>query len=191
MRIFAPNDGRLLDIIRHLDSWSEPQTLYAVLSPVTKHLSVVSFFMMCAVGLGICVWTVQAWGFNCSLPLKLIQNHLDPLSAGTAEDLSPSLSHPPSLPLSSSFCLCLSLALSLSTSLAVCLSHRLTHSPLLLCCQVYLSFQLPWTILFLCHSVVRVMCMWVWGCWGGICYLEGISTFNLTLTSMFACWAST
>ena len=64
----------------------------------------------------------------------------------------------------------ISLSLSLSLSLAppVWLSVSLTHSPLLLCCQVYLSFQLPWTILFLCHSVVRVMCMWVWGCCGGI-----------------------
>lgn len=116
----------------HLHSWSEPQ----ILAPVTKHLSVVLGFMMCTVGLGICVWTVQAAGFNCSLPLKLIQKHLDPLSAGTAWDLS--------LSLLQSGCLCLSLAL-----------------PLLLCCQVYLSFQLPWTILFRCHSVVRVTCMWV------------------------------
>ncbi len=58
-----------------------------------------------------------------------------------------------------SLCLCLSF----SCSPPVWLSLSLTRSPLLLCCQVYLSSQLPWTILFLCHSVVRVMCMWVWG----------------------------
>lgn len=109
MKIFPPHDGRILHLILHLHSWSEPQTLDAVLSPVTKHLSVVSCFMMCAVGLGICVWTVQARGFNCSLPLKLIQNHLDPLSAGTAWDLP--------LTLFQSGCLCLSPALVLSSLL--------------------------------------------------------------------------
>lgn len=137
MKIFPPLDGRILRLIVHLHSWSEPQIPDAVLSPVTKHLSAVLCFMMCTVGLGICVWTVQAAGFNWSLPLKLIQNHLDPLSAGTAWDLS------------------------LSLSLPVWLSVSLTRSSLLLCCQVYLSFQLPWTILFFCHSVVRVTCMWV------------------------------
>lgn len=160
MWVFPSQDGRILHMIC---IWNDPQTVDAVLSLVTKHLNVVSCFMMCAVGLGICVWTVQARGFNCSLPLKLIQNHLDPLSAGTAGDLS--LSAP------------------------VWLSVSLTHSPLL--CQVYLSFQLPWTILLLCHSVARVMCMWVWGCCRGICYLKGTSRFNITLTSMHACWAST
>lgn len=109
MKTFPPHDGRILHLILHLHSWSEPQTLDAVLSPVTKHLNVVSCFMMCAVGLGICVWTVQAGGFNCSLPLKLIQNHLDPLSAGTAWDLS----------------------LSLSSSRAVCVSHPLFPAPVL------------------------------------------------------------
>lgn len=51
------------------------------------------------------------------------------------------------------------ISLCLSSSLSVCLSHPL--SSFLLCCQVCLSSQLPWTILFLCHSTMRVMCMWV------------------------------
>lgn len=91
MRTAPPRDGRELHTL-HLHSWSDPQTVDAVLSPVIKHLNVVSCFMMCAVGPGICVWTVQARGFNCSLPLKRIQYHLDPLSAGTGS-LSLSLTH--------------------------------------------------------------------------------------------------
>ena len=39
-------------------------------------------------GTWLCVWTVQAGSLNCSVPLKFIQNHLDPLSAGTVGDLS-------------------------------------------------------------------------------------------------------
>lgn len=77
--------------MQHLHSWNTPQTVEAVLAAVTKHLNAVSSFMMCAVGLGFCVWTVQASSFNCSLPLKFIQDHLDPLLAGTVGDLSLSL----------------------------------------------------------------------------------------------------
>lgn len=182
MRIFSQQDGGAPDIILHFHSGSEAQTVAAVLSAVTKHLNVVCFFMMCAVGLGICVWTVQAGGFNYSLPLKLIQNHLDPLFGWHCwRSLLLSLSpHPPSLPLSLS-------------GLAV-LSVSLTRSSpsFLLCCQFYLSFHFPWTILFVCHSAVRAMCMWVWGCWGGIYHLEGISWFITTSTGiMYVCWAST
>lgn len=147
MSTLPPHDGGILDIILHLHSWSEPQIVDAVLSPVTKHLNVVSFFMMCAVGLGICVWTVQAGGFNCSLPLKLIQNHLDPLSTGTAGELS--------LPLS--LYLCLRLSLSLSSSLAVCLSHPLSPSLVLSSLLIFpASLNYLVSLSFCCEGDVHV-----------------------------------
>ena len=172
MRIVPPQDGGILHMIRHLHSWNEPQTVDAVPSPVTKHLNVVSRFMMCAVGLGICVWTVQARGFNCSLPLKLIQNHLDPLSTGTAGDLS----------------LSLSLSLSRPSSLAVCLSHPLSSSLVLSSLLIFpASLNYLVSLSFCCEGDVYVGVRVLWG----YHYLEGTSTFNITLTSMHACWENT
>lgn len=60
LRIAPPQDGRVLHGIGILET--SPQTVDAVPSAVIEYLNVVSCFMMCVVGLGICVWTVQAGG---------------------------------------------------------------------------------------------------------------------------------
>lgn len=60
LRIAPPQDGRVLHGIGILET--SPQTVDAVPPAVIEYLNVVSCFMMCVVGLGICVWTVQAGG---------------------------------------------------------------------------------------------------------------------------------
>lgn len=119
---------------------TKPRTAAAVPSPVTRHLSAVSPFMMCAVGLGVCVGTVQAGGFNCSLPLKLNQYHLDPLSAGTAGFPRPE---------SGSLRLCLSSTLPFScvlSSLLIFLTPLNYLVSLSFCCEgdVYVGVRVLW-----------------------------------------------
>lgn len=76
------------------------------------------------------------------------------------------------------------ISLCLSSSLSVCLSLSLFS------CVVRFAY-LPSFPELSCFSVILLWGWCVCGWWGCFCYLEGIFRFNITLTSKYACWAST